>query len=314
MIYEIRSYEHSFLEDHVKIGSSIYNKWRMGGQTKLEQLEKAYSKIGFDPETRLYGFHNDKMIGFITCALIPKKENENKQKAHFEWPYVLQEHRECEKQLIEKAFEVLKNKGAEILVSRSGNYWGRSRDLAESYGFIYQNDIVRTTVIELGSFDPIKNVDHSKIQNFNAEAHGPAVIHWMMNSLNRTEEQAKASVTRLTNTIPGEKKLNPWDIEYHIVSNLVLIENGVLVGNAVISRNITYPPGEMVVMSLWSKDNNEDVEFKLLSRIKEDGSKMGYNKLVIHTGIWGFPDEVQEKWENRGYDFTRELAYYEKAL
>lgn len=65
-MYEIRTYREEFLDDQVSIGSRIYDKWRMGGQTRRPQLEKAYRAEGFDPGTRLYGFRDGVMQGFMS--------------------------------------------------------------------------------------------------------------------------------------------------------------------------------------------------------------------------------------------------------
>lgn len=107
----------------------------MGGQTKKEQLIAEYSKETFDPRTRIYGFKDGKMCGFITCS---RSEEIPETHAYFEFPFVLPGEDQLESLLINKALEVLRNLGIKRIIARAGPYWGHTEQLALEHGF--END------------------------------------------------------------------------------------------------------------------------------------------------------------------------------
>ena len=72
--YEIKSYQEEFLDDQVRIGTKILSKWRAAGQTSKDGLKQRYSQPSFDPETRLYAFHEGTMVGFVTSMIIEDEE------------------------------------------------------------------------------------------------------------------------------------------------------------------------------------------------------------------------------------------------
>ncbi|MCE7735136.1 MAG: hypothetical protein GPJ54_09685 [Candidatus Heimdallarchaeota archaeon] len=311
MKYEIKKYREEYIDEQVRIGSSIYNKWPMGGQTKKDQLLKAYNADDFDPDTRLYAFNEGGMVGFITGALIT--DDTALLKAHFEPPYVLEKHREVENLLIDNLLEVMRRKSVKELITRAGSYWGRSSDLVVNYDFTYDKDIVRRGEIY---FDKIQVLlkEPVEAENYSFEKHNEKLEKLIIEEFKMTPERAKNMVELSKDIEIGKALLNPWDIAYHYVSNLVIVRGEKIVGRAVVIHNDNFGKKSSILMSLWSKDEDEHLEGQLLSQIRDDCESMGYYYLIIHTGPWGQPNTVEKKWENRGIIFTRELAYYTKSI
>ena len=110
MDYQIETYQEKFLEDQFKIGSGMYDKWRMGGQTRIEQLKTAYSAPDFDPLTRFYALLNEEIVGFLTASSIKDQQNNT----YFEFPYYKKGHENSQQELAEHAFQKLRERGSKL--------------------------------------------------------------------------------------------------------------------------------------------------------------------------------------------------------
>ena len=108
--YKIKSYQEEFLEAQEKVGTEATKDWQAFGQTPATQLKQIYSQEGFDPNTKLYAFEGDKLVGFLTSSIIPESEDGIKR-ANLEFPIVLKGHEGCCELLFNKAIDYLKSKG-----------------------------------------------------------------------------------------------------------------------------------------------------------------------------------------------------------
>ena len=79
MTYKIKPYQESFLDDHVKIGTEVLKNWDNIGQSPKESLLQQYSQPDFDPNTKLYAFFGDKMVGFVTSKILRNENNSSDQ-------------------------------------------------------------------------------------------------------------------------------------------------------------------------------------------------------------------------------------------
>ena len=98
--YEIKSYQEAFLEAQEKVGTEATKDWRGFGQTPAAQLKQAYSREGFDPETKLYAFKGDELVAFLTSSIIPESDDGIKR-ANLEFALCLPGHEECSDLLFE---------------------------------------------------------------------------------------------------------------------------------------------------------------------------------------------------------------------
>ncbi|HUU87600.1 MAG TPA: hypothetical protein VMX17_07575, partial [Candidatus Glassbacteria bacterium] len=120
--YEIKIYEAGFEEAQAKIGVEETTEWTGFGQTPAEQLKIYYSVPEFDPETRLYAFKGDEMVGFIVSKILPEDEDKI-VKAQHDFPIVKKGHEKVSEVLYKKCIETLKAKGAKIIEARVGKGW-----------------------------------------------------------------------------------------------------------------------------------------------------------------------------------------------
>jgi len=134
--YDIKSYQESFLEAQEKVGTEATKDWRGFGQTPATRLKQIY----FDPETKLYAFKGDELVGFLTSTIVPESEDGIKR-ANLEFALCLPEHEECADLLFEKAVENLKKKGVQKIQTRVGEVYKGTVEKAKKHGLNYSRDL-----------------------------------------------------------------------------------------------------------------------------------------------------------------------------
>ncbi len=308
MKYEIKSYKEEFLEDQVKIGNEETKKWRFSGQTSVEQLKVVYSQPNFDPETRLYAFQDEKMVGFVTSSIV---EEEGKKIGDARIPFVLEGHEEARSALLERAIEVLKSKGAKTLRTPVSKYWGHTIQFAEKFGFKFQSDITLRCRKELGEFDKTKLVDPVDVQLFDYNKHASSVVKLVMKIFNATEEQAQAVVDRYQDWKIGEEK-SPFGFPQKLILHLLVIEN-----NEVIGRWLGFTDqreeGEEKTVNIFAgyiKDNDSMVGSQLLAAAIRESKKVKMDALLINIGT---PEE-KKIYTPYGLEFDIVTSWYTKEL
>ncbi|MDH5646334.1 MAG: hypothetical protein OEZ01_10020, partial [Candidatus Heimdallarchaeota archaeon] len=100
---EIRTFDPSYIESQVELGKNVTKNWKTFTQTSSEQLKRSYTNENFDPETRLYAFKDNQLVGFLTSSV-----NKQTGTAGFRFPLVAEGHEDCASPLIVKALDVLK--------------------------------------------------------------------------------------------------------------------------------------------------------------------------------------------------------------
>ena len=71
---EFKHYQDGFAKQHVDLIWEVTDDWKYEYQTSYETINKAYSKDGFDPKSRIYAFDGDKMIGFVGVNITKNEE------------------------------------------------------------------------------------------------------------------------------------------------------------------------------------------------------------------------------------------------
>ncbi|MHA2276766.1 MAG: hypothetical protein ACXAC2_13415, partial [Candidatus Kariarchaeaceae archaeon] len=218
MEYKITTYKDGHIEDQFKIGSLIYDKWRMGGQTRPDQLKAAYTGPDFDPETKFYAFAGDEMVAFLTAK---EKTDEEEKSAFFEFPYIKNGHETVLDQIVKYSFEILKNKGFKILITRAGYYWGKTKQLAENYGFEFTSDIVRAGEVHLDEYDETVLDAPKDLLVYDYDRDIDELADIFAKRFNIPVEKMKQNLSRFKDLKVREKIKNPWDQELTLVSNVV---------------------------------------------------------------------------------------------
>lgn len=185
--YIIKTYQEDFIEDQVKIGNEVSKNWQLFGQTPVDRLKEAYSQPEFDPETRLYCFKGDKMVGFLTTRVVPELE-EGRTIATVSPPMVLEGHEKAFELLISEGVQTLKNKGAEVLRFFSNDTWGESAKFPEKHGFEFKRD---TAYLVSQKLSEIKTAEvKEEVLLYNKERDLDELVEIFVKELGMTEEQA----------------------------------------------------------------------------------------------------------------------------
>ncbi|MHA1396811.1 MAG: hypothetical protein ACTSSG_11205 [Candidatus Heimdallarchaeaceae archaeon] len=151
--YIIKSYEEGFIEKQVEIGNEVIKDWQFFVQTPAEQLKQTYSADDFDPETRIYCFKGEDMVGFLPAAV--KGVGEDKI-GFLRLPFVLAEHEEAEDLLFERIVEIFKKKGITKLQAVAGEIWGKTLEQVKRWDFkeledsfaVYELDVEKATDVD----------------------------------------------------------------------------------------------------------------------------------------------------------------------
>ncbi len=130
--YIIKNYQEEFIEEQVAVGTEVLKDWKFFGQTSAERLKETYSAEDFDPETRIYCFKDEKMVGFLTAAV---REVDGQKLGFLRFPYVLPEHEKVADLLFEKIEQVFKKKGISKLQGVAGEIWGSTVEQSKKWGF-----------------------------------------------------------------------------------------------------------------------------------------------------------------------------------
>ncbi len=186
--YELKHYQEGFIENQVKIGTEVCKGWQLFGQTNAERLKEVYSQPEFDPETRLYCFKGEEMVGFLTTSILPEKV-EDKTIGNLSPPMVLEGHDEAKDLLITKAVETLKAKGANILRTYANDTWGEYQEIAERLQFKHIRDTAYIVGQNVKSLE-IKE-DTTAVLSYDKERDLDELVGIFIKELGMTEEQAR---------------------------------------------------------------------------------------------------------------------------
>jgi len=310
--YHITTYKEGYIEDQVAIGSQLYDAWPMGGQTRADQLKETYHADSFDPSTRFYAFDGDKMVGFLTASF--NEEKDGKSYYYFEFPYVLPDHApDAERQLIEYALTALEQKGADVLVARAGEYWGKSLFYAKEYGFVKTDDIARRGVINLLTADPTSYGDPSALRHFDPTKDIKPLAKIYAKRFNTSVEQMESQLNRWRNLNIGSEIKSPWDQTLTVLEHAIAEEDGEILGRLVAMNVSTFGDDTININQMAITSDHDEIVGYMLARAIQAGKEQGKSTLVLHTGQWGVtPDD--EMFEQYNIQFEMKLAYFEKQL
>lgn len=288
--YIIKNYQEGFIEDQVKIGDEVSKQWQLFGQSNAERLKEVYSQPDFDPETRLYCFDEKKMVGFLTSAIIPEKENE-KTIGNLSLPFVLEGYQGVTELLINKAITILKSKGAEIIRTFANDTWGKHRETAEKLGFKLIRDtayMVGVKVNDLTIKEETKNV-----LEYNKERDLEDLVQIFIENLGMTEEQAKQNFEVIENS-------------EEVIGHYVIRDDEKIVARTYIAKNNDSP--ELYVGYIYSLDDK--YRNQLISKAIEVCKEKGIDE--IRAVLFGGMVSKLKEYEDMGFRKLNASSMYEK--
>lgn len=262
--YVIKSYEKGFEIDQEKVGKEVAKSFIQPHQTNAERLKELYSQEDFDPETRLYAFKDNEMLGFLTAKILDETEDGIKR-ANLTPPTILKKHYEKVSELLfNKAIDVLKSKNVKKILSTFGVRTVQDSKVAKKWGY----NILSTKYFY--SID-LKNIDTSvssdKVTDFDKTKHSDDVIEIHVEEFGVDEKRAKE--------ILGEIEGIPENIYKR---QLVLEDNGKVKAYAILVQNFLEPSISRV-FAIQAK--SEEFMKQMLSKISEISKEKNITKLQI---------------------------------
>ncbi|MCY3410706.1 MAG: hypothetical protein INQ03_03620 [Candidatus Heimdallarchaeota archaeon] len=220
MSFEIKKYQESFIEAQVELGTRIMENWTFAGQTNAENLKRAYSAENFDPDTRLYAFMDEKLVGFVTATIQADEEGKPKT-ARLEFP--ITEEPEVSEALLSKILKVLKEKGVKQVMTRASNVWGDTLKLVEKYDYKKDEVLTKVATIDPNSIDISSFDDNPELKKLDHENDGKAFLELIKNYYQIDDDQANAAYQQIK------------DIEDKVLSHNIVKKD-----NKIIARLLTY--------------------------------------------------------------------------
>lgn len=185
--YTIKQYQKEFIEDQFKVGSEVVKDWKYFFQTSVEQLKQTYSREDFDPETRLYCFKDDKMVGFLTARVV---EGEEPKFGFLRLPFVLPKYEEVAELLFNEILEVFKKKGVNNIKTIATDFWGNTLDLIKRWNFNEKDASFYLYELDMKNIPDFEIDETIEIEDFNYETDLDQIIKIFIEQYNYTEEQA----------------------------------------------------------------------------------------------------------------------------
>lgn len=301
MSYRVEYYREEFLEMQEQIGNTVFEKWVGQRQTTADDLKKAYSGENFDPETKLYAFKDDKMVGFLTASILPHQEDQPKT-ARMEFPLVLEDYEDAVPLLLETAFDTLRRKHVSLVLSRAAPLWGKTVELANQWGYELNN-----VMSKVSTFDPREiemNEDTSVVKQFDVESEIEAMLEFFVKIYDMTDD---SQIQNIKNQI-----LNLDNLVGELYAQSIIKDS-----ERITTRQIMYKQqnDDRVILGqpLALGDNVQELKLKVLAHNIAIAKEHNIERLEF--AIFGQDlDEEAEKYQKVGLSFKDNLVMYKKTL
>lgn len=298
MSYTIKTYEESFIDKQVELGIKATENWVGYSMTTVENLRNSYSQEDFDPETRLYAFKGDEMVGFLTCYIA---EVDGEKEAHYRLPIMLEGNEEGAQQLIEKSVEVLQKKGAKKIITAFKDDWGNHKNYVDNFNFELNPD--QSTTFALTKINdltvPQVNSEYS-IEELDLEKHGEALVNIFRDGFGLTQEAAENNL----NLIKSFDQDN-------MISHSAIFENGEIVGRLLLYKPT--PEADFAYLGNIFAPSDKEEEFydlfmnHVVKKSNEKGVTM-INKTILGENL------NKSNYEKYGFKFEHVINSYTRYL
>ncbi|MBY9000043.1 MAG: hypothetical protein KGD64_03945 [Candidatus Heimdallarchaeota archaeon] len=151
---EFKIYEESRLKDLGELVEGVIKEWEIDPwYPTMEQLKEAYSREGFTPDTRHFLYDGDKLVAFLSSAM--EDEVDGVQWGSIHMPFIRKGYEKAEEKLYEKAFGLLKSRGAKGVYAYSWPENGYIPELLEKWGFEKKDPFNKRAILSSSKFsDP----------------------------------------------------------------------------------------------------------------------------------------------------------------
>ncbi|MFX1512928.1 MAG: hypothetical protein ACFFCQ_10105 [Promethearchaeota archaeon] len=301
MSYAIKSYQRAFLEQQVELGKEIWNKYSYGFYSQLKELKKLYSAPDFDPETRLYAFRGERLVGFITAKIIG--EIEGVKVADLDFPHVKDGHEELIDILMNQLFDVLRSKGVTKVQSRAGPERRNTLELVRKFDYKYNRDQAYILWLKVSQIDLSKYPKPIDVIPFDFDRDKNQFIELVTKYFNISSKEAKENL-EFIRTVDEER----------VVAHVVVRENDKIVAHGLarqrtetdVKLNITRSG---VIIALGEK---QDIyRQKIFRFFMEACLRREIDNFIF--GFVGVPSTETEKYGFISPPFLP-ISFYEKEL
>ncbi len=132
--YQIFTYQPGFDAHQAEIGINVALKWVWPFAYDQDDLLKIHSQPEFDPETHLYCFLHDEMVGYLTLSPIAIPDT-GISATRIDFPKMKPGHEQAALLLIETALERIPKKGIQQVLGRVSTMNPKEIEWAEQAGF-----------------------------------------------------------------------------------------------------------------------------------------------------------------------------------
>ncbi|NPD89765.1 MAG: GNAT family N-acetyltransferase [Asgard group archaeon] len=289
--YIIKKYEEGFIEEQVKVGTEAIKDWKYFGQTQAEQLKEAYSREDFDPETRLYCFKDDKMVGFLTARVV---EREDTKFGFLRLPFFLPEHEEVAELLFNEVVEVFKKKGVDNIRAEGSEVWGNTLDLIKKWNFREKETSFYTYELDLKDLKDLEVDETIEVVDFDFDKDLDQMVKIFIEEFSYTEEQAKQNFETIKNfegvyahlIVKEDDKIKGRALAY-FTDDIKVAINGYIYGEPNIQKTLQKAifekskEKEVERMQMFFNPRNENT----IPTYEEYGFKLGCKGIVFEKDI-----------------------------
>jgi len=292
--YVIKSYENGFEVEQERIGREVALNFLQPHQTPAERLKEVYSQEGFDPETRLYAFKDDKMVGFLTARVLDDQEDGVKR-GSLTPPSVLSEHEEVTEILFNRAINVLIKKGVQKVQSTFGYAASKDAGTAKKWGYKEAQNKFFLYEIEFNKMDDSTPTD--KVTDFDFDKHQETIAKVMAEEYERDFEWANAFYERI------KTQTEPKRIQY------VIEEDGKINAYAgLVLNNIKKSQAGLFVI----RAENQEYMKIIMTKVAQTAKEENIERLTL-----AFTDEndiEKEKYKGIPFKLIGTAGAFEKEL
>ena len=309
MKYDLKTYRKDYLDDHATIEANERNRWNVIVRPDNEQLKtnlkKQFSNPSFDPETVLYAFKDDKMVGVVTSTI--HKEG-TVTKGDLSIPFVSEGYEDARDLLLKRIMEILKSKGATSVRTLVSEYWGETIPVAKRNGFKFEKDFVIQSQKRFDEINKKKLVEIRSAQNFDYQEHANYLAELLMKQYSVSREEAFKVVDRFKDWEFGSTKSHSG-VPQRLVAHGLMIDKGEVIGRYLgLQQDIS---GEKTTdLTIHAKDNNKEILEELLAAGIKESKTNGME--ILHIGLLEPTQEVIDFYTSYGLVFRTAAAYYIK--
>jgi hypothetical protein len=291
--YILKNYQKGFETEQARIGIEVARKWIWPYAYDEEDLVKMHAQPDFDPDTRIYCFRGDQMVGYMYSLIKPVGED-GIVSAYLDFPRMVPGNEPAAELLVEKALHVLQQKGVSRVFGHVTSMAPGDIELAEKMGFTIKDwgfKVYYSYEMDRGSLDfpadKAVEIDPSR----DLEKCAEIATHWY-------GQKADWCL----------KLLKDWH-DWGIITHTGVWENDVLTAACMAASNVLRP-STAAIYYIYTPD--EGRLRPMLAKVVHECIKKGVQNVIADLVNEHRPYEPT--YQELGFKKVAEWARWEKSL